>query len=221
MRLRKIADITALVGIGICIGGIVGEVSSASHALKDWQTMIAGIFAVFAAMATVFEIRRQIAQAEAHRNEDWRRKTSGIATVVNIDLWDTSDRLRDAERVGDLTCHPISKTSWRLIKDVALFAPVLAAAIQKHYTELHVFISIAEKSDLVPEYFDEEKLALAYRAYVLSRCFSYASFRLLDFGVVGRNYMTRGELVHLREVYNADERDDGFLEHVFRETGLG
>lgn len=69
MKLRKMADVVVLIGIGVCIGGMASDVSSAERSLSDWQTLIAGFFAVAAAAWTVGEMRKQDQSQQARHEE--------------------------------------------------------------------------------------------------------------------------------------------------------
>src|SRR5690349_7597595 len=70
MKLRKIVGVAVLIGIGICIGGMIADASSAGHYLKEWQTLISGLLAIFAAGIALSGTRAQIAQTERHRLDD-------------------------------------------------------------------------------------------------------------------------------------------------------
>lgn len=69
MNLRKVVDVAALVVIGVCIGGLISEVSTAERYLSDWQTLIAGILAVVAAAWTVGEMRRNDTMQQVRHEE--------------------------------------------------------------------------------------------------------------------------------------------------------
>lgn len=69
MTFRKIADVGVLVGIGIFVGLMIADASTAEHYLSEWQTLVAGILAVIAAAWTVGEMRRNDEMQQARHEE--------------------------------------------------------------------------------------------------------------------------------------------------------
>lgn len=86
MSTRKIADVTVLIVIGFCIGGMFSDISATERYLSDWQTLIAGFLAVVAAAWTVGEMRR---------NDTMQQQRHEELILLNL----RADRLR-AERAA-------------------------------------------------------------------------------------------------------------------------
>lgn len=145
MTARKIINAGVLLAIGILVGLMLADISSIEHVASEWQTLIAGILAVIAAVWTVTEMRRSDGAQQIRHDQQ-----------MSLNL--RADRLRARRAAFPFALHFSTVASVLAEYDVDQFdgmnrneLTTAVAVMRQCWLQMHKFLnekSIVEAKDL-------------------------------------------------------------------------
>jgi hypothetical protein len=217
----------AILGIAMLV---TGRLSGPSVCTPDEGTIAcvrewAGILAVVAAAVTVAVLYYQTHQMRRMRDEESQAELVALANALLIDLHDTAERIQQLTTKDQLE-PPVSELARRARIQATRINPALAAALQKHCSEVAVY---ANKFRNYPGPFTPsftsfrwfEQREIAFRATVLSYCFGVASTQLTGSGKAVGPFITLAELERWESRFRCGPANRRYLDHLFEKTGIG
>ncbi|TPI17611.1 hypothetical protein [Mesorhizobium sp. B4-1-1] len=188
---------------------------------RDWIGATSGWAAAAFAAATIYVLWRQVDQVRQAE----RDRSRGIANTILIDVLDTGLRLPKITHLHELD-PPMSDLSRGMINDATRVAPELAAALQRHCREIGAFESLIRSRTgrgpgAITAALLSDARSLAFRATVLSWCFGIASEQIAKKGRATGHFIDQKNLDRIKQHYNAQDDDMGFLEQLFEASPVG
>jgi hypothetical protein len=95
------ANAATVMLVAVLAGTILWQIVQAPGVgpwLKDWQTLVAGIFAVAAAAVSAYLLNRQTRQTERLARNDWQSRREATRSVLPIGLAEIDEYARDCGR---------------------------------------------------------------------------------------------------------------------------